>query len=122
MRASSANVTDCLVVGFKGDLIMGTANGSAIGTLVERSTRTVVLVHLPYGRTATATCDALAGVFASLPAGLRRSLTWDQGKELSLRGHSPLQRLGDSSVRITGRSRLIRRPTTWRFPRSAARE
>ena len=62
---------------------MGPANGSAIGTLVERSTRTVMLVHLPHGRTAATTRDALADMFNSLPAGLRRSLTWDQGKELS---------------------------------------
>ncbi len=43
----------------------------------------VVLVHLPNGRTAAAVRDALVGVFTEPPAGLRRSLTWDQGKEMS---------------------------------------
>jgi len=75
---------------WEGDLIMGPANGSAIGTLVERSTRTVMLVHLPNGKTAAATRDALVDVFSDLPAGLRRSLTWDQGKELS--AHAELAR------------------------------
>ncbi len=92
-----ASVADRVEVGhWEGDLIMGTANGSAIGTLVERSTRTVVLVHLPHGRTAAATRDALADVFTSLPAGLRRSLTWDQGKELS--AHAELAVTADMPV------------------------
>ena len=73
-----------------GDLIVGPANGSEIGTLAERSTGTVMLVHLPYGKTAAATRDALVDVFSDLPAGLRRSLTWDQGKELS--AHAELAR------------------------------
>ncbi len=62
---------------------MGEGNRSAIGTLVERSTRNVVLVHLPHGRTAAAVRDALIDVFTDLPPALRRSLTWDQvqGKE-----------------------------------------
>ena len=75
---------------WEGDLIMGLGNASAIGTLVERSTRSVILVHLPRGRTAPAVRDALTGVFTDLPAGLRRSLTWDQGKELS--AHADLTR------------------------------
>ena len=56
---------------------MGAGNRSAIGTLVERSTRTVLLVHLPRGRTAAAVRDALIGAFTDLPATLRGSLTWD---------------------------------------------
>jgi len=75
---------------WEGDLIMGLGNGSAIGTLVERSTRTLILVHLPHGRTAAAVRDALTKVFTDLPVGLRRSLTWDQGKELS--AHADLTR------------------------------
>ncbi len=59
----------------EGDLIMGPGNRSAIGTLVERSTRAVVLVHLPHGRSAVAVRDALVEVFAAMPAGVRRSLT-----------------------------------------------
>jgi len=82
---------DRLEVGhWEGDLIMGPGNRSAIGTLVERSTRMVVLVHLPHGRTAAAVRDALVGVFTDLPASLRRSLTWDQGKEMS--AHAELAR------------------------------
>ncbi len=84
-------VADRVEVGhWEGDLIMGPGNRSAIGTLVERSTRAVVLVHLPYGRTAAAVRDALVGVFIDLPAGLRRSRTWDQGRELS--AHADLTR------------------------------
>jgi len=63
--------------------IMGAGNRSAIGTLVERSTRTVILVHLPHGRSAAAVRDALIGVFTDLPATLGHSLTWDPGKEMS---------------------------------------
>ena len=78
------DVADRLEVGnWEGDLIMGAGNRSAIGTLVERSTRTVLLVHLPRGRTAAAVRDALIGAFTDLPATLRGSLTWDQGKEMS---------------------------------------
>ncbi len=91
-----AEAADRAVPGhWEGDLILG-LGGSAIGTLVERSTRTVVLVHLPHGRTAAATRDALADVFTSLPAGLRRSLTWDQGKELS--AHAELAVTADMPV------------------------
>lgn len=75
---------------WEGDLIMGLGNGSAIGTLVERSTRALILVHLPHGRTAPAVRNALTAVFTDLPTGLRRSLTWDQGKELS--AHADLTR------------------------------
>ncbi len=62
---------------------MGRANRSAIGTLVERRTRYVLLVALPEGRTAEAVCEALARQIVTLPAQLRRSLTWDRGKEMS---------------------------------------
>jgi IS30 family transposase len=68
---------------WEGDLLMGAANRSAIGTVVERSTRHLILVHLPDGRTAEAVGEAVAGAVGGLPAGLRRSLTWDRGKEMS---------------------------------------
>jgi len=48
---------------------MGPGDRSAIGTLVERSTRTVVLVRLPHGRTAAAVRDAMLEVFTGLLAG-----------------------------------------------------
>jgi IS30 family transposase len=67
---------------WEGDLIMGAHNRTAIGTLVERSTRYLVLVHLPQGRNAAHFRDRLITVFAALPAGLRQSLAWDQGVEM----------------------------------------
>ena len=68
---------------WEGDLIMGKVHGSAIGTLVERSTRYVMLLHLAKGKTAEHVRDALTKKIQKLPTELRRSLTWDQGTELS---------------------------------------
>ena len=67
---------------WEGDLIMGTANRSAIGTLVERTTRYLVLLHLPNGHGAEHVRDALVDAVSALPARVRRSLTWDQGVEM----------------------------------------
>lgn len=67
----------------EGDLIIGRNGGTAIGTLVERTTRFLILVHLPQRRTATDMTQALVPALESLPPSLRRSLTWDQGKELA---------------------------------------
>jgi IS30 family transposase len=68
---------------WEGDLIMGARNASAIGTLVERSTRFVLLLHLPHGHDPAAVAAAMTGAMATLPAQLRRSLAWDQGKEMA---------------------------------------
>ena len=68
---------------WEGDLLMGRNNKSAIGTLVERRTRYVLLVRLPSGRSAAAVRDALAERIVTLPDQLRRSLTWDRGKEMA---------------------------------------
>jgi IS30 family transposase len=77
-------VADRAVPGhWEGDLIIGKAGRSAIGTLVERSSRYVVLLHLPHGRTAEDVRAALTRQIAKLPAELRRTLTWDQGKEMA---------------------------------------
>ena len=56
---------------------------SAIGVLVERASRYVVLLHLPHGRTAEDVRAALTRQVSKLPAELRRTLTWDQGKEMA---------------------------------------
>ncbi|MFF3714010.1 IS30 family transposase [Streptomyces phaeochromogenes] len=78
-----AEVSGRLVAGhWEGDLIVGQGNRSAIGTLVDRTTRYVKLLHLPDGRTAEHVRDALVHTFISLPADLTRSLTWDQGSEM----------------------------------------
>jgi transposase, IS30 family len=80
-----AEVADRAVPGhWEGDLIIGsTASGSAIGTLVERSTRFVMLLHLPDNHGALAVQEAIVSKMIELPEHLRRSLTWDQGKEMS---------------------------------------
>jgi len=79
-----AEIEDRAVPGhWEGDLIIGKANRSAIGTLVERQTRFLMLVGLPRGRTAEAVRAALAERILTLPLELRRSLTWDRGSEMA---------------------------------------
>jgi IS30 family transposase len=68
---------------WEGDLIIGKGCRSAIGVLVERSSRYVILLHLPHGRTAEDVRAALTRQVSKLPAELRRTLTWDQGKEMA---------------------------------------
>jgi IS30 family transposase len=95
-----AEAADRAVPGhWEGDLIVG-LNSSAIGTLVERTTRFTLLLHLPpmdghgsqvrikngpatAGHGAEAVRDAIADAIATLPVQLRRSLTWDQGAEMA---------------------------------------
>jgi IS30 family transposase len=68
---------------WEGDLIIGANGKSQIGTLVERSTRFVMLLHLPKDRTAETVRTAMTDAIATLPAALRRSITWDQGSEMA---------------------------------------
>lgn len=78
-------VNDRAVPGhWEGDLIIGANQGSAIGTLVERTTRYVHLLHLPDGWKAPQVRNALITQTAHIPPQLRRTLTWDQGRELTL--------------------------------------
>jgi IS30 family transposase len=95
-----AEVKDRAVPGhWEGDLILG-LNGTAIGTLVERTTRFTMLLHLPpmdghdttarvkngpplAGHGAEAVRDAIGSTITTLPAALRRTLTWDQGAEMA---------------------------------------
>lgn len=68
---------------WEGDLIMGSvASNSAVGTLVERATGFVMLLHLPDGHGALAVQEALVAKMATLPEQLKLSLTWDQGREM----------------------------------------
>ena len=67
---------------WEGDLLMGRRQ-TAIGTLVERWSRYVMLFGLPDGHTAEAVRDALTQTVQQLPAHLWKSLTWDQGKEMA---------------------------------------
>ena len=103
ISARPAEAADRAVPGhWEGDLILGLGS-SAIGTLVERTTRFTLLLHLPRmaghaagarttdtrngpalaGHGAAAVRDAITRTMATLPAQLRRSLTWDQGSELA---------------------------------------
>lgn len=79
-----AEVTDRAVPGhWEGDLIVGANHRSAIGTLVERTSRYVLLLHLPEGGNADAVNAAMAEAIGRLPIELARSVTWDQGTEMS---------------------------------------
>ena len=78
-----AEVNDRAVPGhWEGDLMLGQQSRSAIGTLVERQTRFVMLLNLSKGRLAEHVKDALVDKIGELPEQLRRSLTWDRGKEM----------------------------------------
>ncbi|OBJ70698.1 IS30 family transposase [Mycobacterium sp. 1274756.6] len=81
---------------WEGDLILGAGCASAIGTLVERSTRFTILLHLPNDHTADSVAAAMIEAMNELPAHLRRTITWDRGREMaawhdiSLQLHAPV--------------------------------
>jgi IS30 family transposase len=68
---------------WEGDLILGKNGSSAIGTLVERVTGFVMLAHLPTDHTASSVYQSLVPLITTLPDALRRTLTWDQGREMA---------------------------------------
>lgn len=92
-----AEVEDRAIPGhWEGDLILGKGNKSAIGTLVERTTRYVMLLHLPHGHGAVEVRNALVKAIDSLPQHLKASLTWDQGSEMA--GHKSFSIATDCPV------------------------
>jgi len=92
-----AEAADRAVPGhWEGDLVLGANNRSAIGTLVERSTRFCMLLHLPGPSDAIAVRDAIVAAIGTLPEFLRRSLTWDQG--LEMRRHAEITIAADLPV------------------------
>jgi IS30 family transposase len=79
-----AEIEDRAVPGhWEGDLIIGKDHKSAVGTLVERSTRFVMLLHLAGDHTAETVRTAMQHKIQTLPEALRRSITWDQGTEMA---------------------------------------
>ena len=77
-------VADRAVPGhWEGDLIIGAAGQSAVGTIVERTSRLTLLAHLPDDHTAASVRAAITEAILELPAALRRTLTWDQGCEMA---------------------------------------
>jgi IS30 family transposase len=80
-----AEVAGRLVPGHhEGDLVMGSkASNSAVGTIVERTTGYLTLLHLPDGHTAGAVADAVIERMTALPGWFARTLTWDRGTELA---------------------------------------
>jgi IS30 family transposase len=79
-----AEVADRSVPGhWEGDLIMGKNNRSAVGTLVERSTRFVLLLHLGAGKDAWSVKGAMQKAITTLPSQLVKTIIWDQGKEMA---------------------------------------
>jgi transposase, IS30 family len=78
-----AEIEDRAVPGhWEGDLLIGKNGDSAVGTLVERSTRYVMLMHLPKGRFPVHVDEAMRRAIRKLPKELFQTITWDQGKEM----------------------------------------
>jgi IS30 family transposase len=84
ISARPAEANDRAIPGhWEGDLIIGKDGRSAIGTLVERTTRYLLLLHLPTDHSAETVREAMLAAIRTLPQHLWRSLTWDQGSEMA---------------------------------------
>jgi len=94
---------------WEGDQIAGRAGKSQIGTLVERKTRYTMLVPMPGGKGAVPFAAAVIPVIAGLPDSLRRSLTWDQGKEMAL--HKKISVAADIDIYFCDPHSPWQRPT-----------
>jgi len=105
-----AEVAERRTIGhWEGDLIIGAHMRSAIGTLVERVSRYVALVHLPDGYTAPQMRDALTARLLELPAAVRQTVTWDQGRELTL--HEQIEAACDTRIFFCDPRSPWQRPT-----------
>ena len=92
-----AEVEDRAVPGhWEGDLILGAKGKSAIGTLVERQTRFVMLIPLPHGHSADQLEEAMLATIRKLPQAIWKSLTWDQGAEMA--NHARITLASDLSI------------------------
>ncbi|MFI7171948.1 IS30 family transposase [Rhodococcoides fascians] len=81
---------------WEGDLILGAGNKSAIGTLVERTSRFTMLLHLPHSHNLDAVRDAMIAAIRSMPDTLKQSVTWDQGMEM--RRHAEITMATDMAI------------------------
>jgi IS30 family transposase len=105
-----AEAADRAVPGhWEGDLIAGAGNKTAIGTLVERTTGFVILVHLPDGHGALAVQEGVIAAMADLPQLLRKTLTWDQGREMA--NHAAITAATDLKVYFCDPHSPWQRPT-----------
>lgn len=92
-----AEVEDRAIPGhWEGDLLIGKNAASQVGTLVERSTRYVILLHLPDGRFPVQVDEAMRRAIRKLPKELFKTITWDQGKEM----HRHLDFTIDTGIQI----------------------
>ena len=99
---------------WEGDLIIGKNAKSAVGTLVERSTRYVMLLHLPDGRFPAQVDEAMRHAIRKLPKELFRTITWDQGKEMHRHATSrstPASRSTSAIPTVPGSGARTRTPT-----------
>ena len=83
-RLKRPDIADRMIPGNReGDIIIGKNGASACATLVERTTRYLIIVALPLGCRADQVCDALTRRIQGLAEGAMRTLTWDQGWEMA---------------------------------------